>query len=215
MLLTICPSLPLAAPDWGALEGEALAPQRHPALHLNLQAQRQGGAAAGGVLVTFDDEHQQQAWQQLLQQQQQQSGQAGQAGWQPLGQQGQVTLSDIWEGADGGMDLLMDPEEGGSYQQQQQQQQPAQSGAARVPTFAPRPGRQQLGLAHLQPQQDQAGFAAEGIEDEDWDEVMLEQVRCVCLVGALEPTVRGDDVCDCCPAVLRTFAGSPHCLLAN
>ena len=179
LLLSICQSLPFAAPDWGALEGEALAPQRYPALQLNLQAQRQGGTADGGVLVTFDDDQQQQ--------QQQQAGQAGQARWQPPAQQGQVTLSDVWESADGGMDFWMDREEGGSYQQQQQQQQqPAQRAAPHVPTFAPRPGRQQLALAHSQPKLDQAGFVDEGIEDEDWDEGMLQQVRCVCLVGALD-----------------------------
>lgn len=184
----------LAAPDWGALEGEALLPQRRPALQLNLHAPRPGGAAAGGLLVSFDDDQQQ---RQHLQQQQAQQWQAVQNMWQAGGQQrqqqsavqqqgqAQTTLSDVWESADGGVDPWMDVEDNDHlrWQQQGQQLQPGQQvppGALRVPAFAPRPGRQQLALSHSQPQQQQAAFADEGMDDEEWDEGMLEQV-CMCL----------------------------------
>ncbi|PRW20390.1 hypothetical protein C2E21_9022 [Chlorella sorokiniana] len=175
------------APDWGALEGDAFAAPRRPALQLNLPAQRPGGEAAGGVLVSFDDDQQQQYAQQ-----QQQAWQPGQNAWQAGGkqqqqaqQQGQVTLSDIWEGGEGGMDPWMDVADDSGpphwqQQEQQQWQQPGQQqgppGALRVPTFASRPCRQQLALSHSQQQHQQAGYADEGIEDEDWDEGMLEQV---------------------------------------
>ncbi len=148
--------------------------------------------------MTFDDELQpqqqrpQHAWQQPGQNQWQAGGQpwqAHRAGPQQA-QQGQATLSDIWEGGDGGGDPWMEVEDGGSnpqWQQEQQQWQPghqAPAGALRVPMFAPRPGRQQLALSHSQPQPQQGQQAAgadEGIEDEeDWDEGMLEQVRLVC-----------------------------------
>ncbi|KAI7836969.1 hypothetical protein COHA_009153 [Chlorella ohadii] len=102
---------------WGALEGEVFALPPHPTLQLNLQPQRQAGPAAGGVLVTFDDEPQQpqqqrpqHAWQQPGQNQWQTGGQpwqAHRAGPQQA-QQGQATLSDIWEGGDGGTDPWMD-----------------------------------------------------------------------------------------------------------